>query len=338
MASLDGDSLFTNVPLEETINICVNKLFESNSSIHGLNQKQITEMLSLTTKKLIILFGMAFYTHVGSVAMGSLAFLCYHETKWLNDCPAKFKPVFYKRYVDDIFVLFRSPEHVKPFVDYMNSKHKNINFSFETEKDGQMPFLDVNVFRENGKFVANVYRKETFTGVYTNFSSFIPLERKFRLVCTLLHRSFYLFSGMSKFHFEIEKLKEILLSNGYSNKFIDKCILKFMNKLYVKKLVMLTVLKKELYLVLPFMGKMPALVKSGLIRSLHKRLPFCKVKIIFKTSNRLKNYFSFKDVVPEPLRSCQIYNFRCGSWNASYIGKTSRYMKVRVSEHQGVSP
>ena len=50
MASLDVDSLFTNVPLEETINICVNELFKSNSSIHGLNKKQITEMLSLTTK------------------------------------------------------------------------------------------------------------------------------------------------------------------------------------------------------------------------------------------------------------------------------------------------
>ena len=329
-------------------------------------------MLSLTTKESIILFDMTFYTPVDGVAMGSPlgpslanAFLCHHETKWLNDCPDKFKPVFYKRNVDDIFVLFKRPEHVKSFVDYMNSKHKNINFSFETEKDGQMPFLDVNVFRENGKFVTNVYRKETFTGVYTNFSSFIPLEHKFGLVYTLLHRCFCLvsdmskfhfeieklkeillsngysnnfFDNMSKFHFEIEKLKEILLSNGYSNNFFDKCISKFMNKLYIKKPVMLTVPKKQLYLVLPFMGKMSALVKSGLARSLHKRLPFCKVKIIFKTSNRLKNYFSFKDVVPEPLRSCQIYNFTCGSCNASYIGKTFRHMKVRVSEHQGVSP
>ena len=143
---------------------------------------------------------------------------------------------------------------------------------------------------------------------------------------------------MSEFHFEIEKLKEILLSNGYSNNFIDKCISKFMNKLYIKKPVMLTVPKKQLYLVLPFMGKMSALVKSGLARSLHKCLPFRKVKIVFKTCSRLKNYFSFKDVVPEPLRSCQIYNFTCGSCNASYIGKTFRHMKVRVSEHQGVSP
>ena len=188
------------------------------------------------------------------------------------------------------------------------------------------------MFRENGKFVTNVYRKEIFTGVYINIFSFIPLEHKFELVYRLLHRCFCLVSDMSKFHFEIEKLKEILLSNGYSNKFIDKCISKFMNKLYIKKPVMLTVPKKQLYLVLPFMGKMSALVKSGLARSLRKGLPFCKVKTVFKTSDRLKNYFSFKDVVSEPLRSCQIYNFMCRSCIASYIGKNFREIKVRVLE------
>ena len=89
---------------------------------------------------------------------------------------------------------------------------------------------------------------------------------------------------MSKFHIEIEKLKEILLSSGYFNKFIDKCISKLINKLYIKKPVMLAVPKKQLYLVLTYMGKMSALVKSGLARSLHKR----KVRIVFKTSNRLR--------------------------------------------------
>ena len=96
-------------------------------------------MLSLTIKESIFLF-------VDCAGMGSPlgpslanAFLCHPETKWPNDCPKKFKLVFYKRYVDDIFVLFKRPEHVKPFVDYMISKHKNIHFSFETEKDEQMP-------------------------------------------------------------------------------------------------------------------------------------------------------------------------------------------------------
>ena len=58
----------------------------------------------------------------------------------------------------------------------------------------------------------------------------------------------------------------------------------------------------------------------------------------FQTNNRLKNYFRFKDFVPEALRSNLIYKFLCGSCTASYIGKTYRHFKVRVSEHQGVSP
>ena len=111
-----------------------------------------------------------------------------------------------------------------------------------------------------------------------------------------------------------------------------------MNKFCIKKPVRLIVPKKQLYLVLPFLAKISALIKSGLTRSLQKRVPFCKVKIVFKTSTRLKSYFSFEDVVPESLCSCQIYNFTCRSCNASYTGKTFRHMKVRVSEHQGVSP
>ena len=63
------------------------------------------------------------------------------------------------------------------------------------------------MFYENGKFVFNVYRKETLNGVYTNFSNFISLEHKFGLIYTLFHRCFYLVSDMSKFYFEIDELK-----------------------------------------------------------------------------------------------------------------------------------
>ena len=34
--------------------------------------------------------------------------------KWLKNCPKVFKLVYYKRYVDEIFVLFDKPEQVLP--------------------------------------------------------------------------------------------------------------------------------------------------------------------------------------------------------------------------------
>ena len=50
MASLDVDSLFTNVRLDKIIGICTQGLLKSESTVCGLNKKEITEMLSLTTK------------------------------------------------------------------------------------------------------------------------------------------------------------------------------------------------------------------------------------------------------------------------------------------------
>ena len=127
---------------------------------------------------------------------------------------------------------------------------------------------------------------------------------------------------MSKFHLEVEKLKEILLKNGFPRKIIHACVFKVLNKVFDPKLLtLITVAKKQLFIVLPFMGHMSGVIKTGLSKSLQKHLPFCKLRILFKSTNRLKSYFNFKDVLPEPLRSCKIYKFTCGSCSASYTGK-----------------
>ena len=116
----------------------------------------------------------------------------HFESKWLRDCPNDFKPVFYRRYVDYIFVLFSSPDYADKFRECLTSKHPNIKFSIEKEKDGCLPFVDVNIFRENENFATNVYRKRTFSGVYANFESFIPETYKVSLIQSLLFRCFSL--------------------------------------------------------------------------------------------------------------------------------------------------
>ena len=70
-------------------------------------------------------------------------FLSFYEMKWLEQCPNEFKPVFYRRYVDDIFVLFKSAEHLSKFHAYLNTCHPNMSFSFEQEINSILSFLDV---------------------------------------------------------------------------------------------------------------------------------------------------------------------------------------------------
>ena len=92
------------------------------------------------------------------------------------------------------FVFFNKQEHVQFFLEYINKKRKNMKFSIETEINGSLSFLDVKIFRENDKFVTSVFRKYTFSGLYTNLISFISFEYKIGLVHTLLNRCFNLSS------------------------------------------------------------------------------------------------------------------------------------------------
>ena len=121
---------------------------------------------------------------MGSLLGPALAniFMCSFESKWFRDCPNDLKPVFCRRYIDDIFVLFSTPDHADKFREYLPSKHPNINFFIEKEEDYRLPFLDIKIFRENDKFATSVYRKKTFSGVYSNFKSFIPKTCKIGLI------------------------------------------------------------------------------------------------------------------------------------------------------------
>ena len=56
MASLDVEALFTNIPLEETIDICVELAFNGKDKVEGLNRDQFRTLLSLATKESLILF------------------------------------------------------------------------------------------------------------------------------------------------------------------------------------------------------------------------------------------------------------------------------------------
>ena len=162
------------------------------------------------------------------------AFLCHHETVWLEECPLSFLPAFYARYVDDIFVLLRSKSHIEPLARYMSSRHKNIRFTFEEESNNVLPFLDVNVFRDADKFSSTVHRKATFSGVYTHFKSFIPETYQKGLISTLLYRAYEISSSYMSLHEEVENLKKIFAKNGCPSKFVDMCVFNFFNKVFQK--------------------------------------------------------------------------------------------------------
>ena len=109
---------------------------------------------------------------------------------------------------------------------HMNSRHKNIKFTYEEEQNDSMSFLDIKITGEVGKLTTSVYRKKTFSGVYLNYGSFLPVDYKRGLIATLLHRTYTICSDYGRLHEEINELKTIWQKNKFPLFFIDKCIKK----------------------------------------------------------------------------------------------------------------
>ena len=148
--------------------------------------------------------------------MSDTGTLVHFEKNWLQYCPSDFKPFYYRRYVDGIFVLFTSPQHIETFENFLNGRHTNMSFTIKSEKQNRMSFLDVQIIiREDKIFTTSVYHKSNFSGVYTHFDSFLPSTCKFGTVYKLGYRCLGNCSSWTKLHNELICLKEIFLKNGY---------------------------------------------------------------------------------------------------------------------------
>ena len=128
LTSFDVESLFTNVPLEECIDLAVKYISEGNPDLK-LTPSDLKRLFSFATAETHFLFKGSFYDQIDGVAMGSplapvLAnlFMGHHEKIWLEQYQGP-EVLFYRRYVDDTFCLFHSEQDSIAFSDYINSQN-----------------------------------------------------------------------------------------------------------------------------------------------------------------------------------------------------------------------
>ena len=197
---------------------------------------------------------------MGSPLSAPLAnlFLCHHEVKWLDDCPSDFKPLFYRRYVDDTFLVFNEKEHIDRFCDYLNSKHGNIKFTKEYESQNKLSFLDINVnkLEQNNQtsFSLNVFRKRTFTGLGLNFHSYTYRNFKINNIRTLIFRAYRLCTTWIDFNTEVTFLIKYFKDNGYPENIVYSTVKRFLDSVFITKPEVLTVDKMVMYIKMPLGG------------------------------------------------------------------------------------
>ena len=347
MASFDVTSLFTSIPLDETIDLVTSEL----SKVPGFNEESFLggnfrDLLGLAVKDCVFLFDGKAYIQIDGVAMGSPlgptlanAFMSIHEQKWLENCPPQFKPLFYRRYIDDTFVVFKSSEHVDKFLSFINNQHRCISFTCEREVNNSLPFLDILISRKGPQLCTTLYRKPTFTGLGMKFESCLPLSYKLNLVQTLVHRAYRICSDYLSFHKEIEFLTNYFVNNGYPVGVVQRMVGKTLTKLLSPEGIPTAESSERIVTgSFEFLGKQSITFKHKLNRLVQEYFKNVKVRVAFRAARTLGSSFPYKDQIPWAVRSGVVYQYSCGCCNASYIGQTSRHLQTRMAEHRAVGP
>ena len=179
------------------------------------------------------IFNNEIYGQIDGVSMGSplapiLAnlFMGYHENDWIEKAQVA-KPTFYKRYVDDIFAVFEPELDAEIFHTYLNTKHKNIKFTYEKQIEHKFPFLDI-LISNNENLQTSVFHKKTYAGLLLNYSSFVPDSYKYGLIKTLIDRMCKIKGTWTSFDVDLKNLKQVLLKNQYPLTMIDNVIKKYL--------------------------------------------------------------------------------------------------------------
>ena len=94
--------------------------------------------------------------------------------------------------------------------------------------------------------------------------------------------------------------------------------------------------KRELTFVLPYLGKLSFDLRTRLRRTIERDLPYCKLKIIFRSKCRLDTLFRFTDPLEKKIRSGITFRYTCCNCMVTYYEKIFRHFCTRAAEQMGI--
>ena len=240
LASLDVNSLFTNVPVERTIQIVLDFAYCNESLAKPQIPRHIVEsMLRLCTSKSPFRCPRGqLYLQIDGVAMGSplgplfaQAFMAQVEREVFSD--STLKPNVYIRYVDDILVDAADNDTIEAIKERLELK-SSLTFSIEHSVDKKIAFLDVSLDSSSHTFVTDVHRKATDLGKCLGGTSECPDRYKISTISAYVRRALSHCSSWPLVHAELHRIRQNLTNNGYAIGLIDSVIKKLTTR-YVEK-------------------------------------------------------------------------------------------------------
>ena len=162
LVTIDVSSLYTNIIHEEGLEAMEQWMITNNIPHQKANL--IKTLGKLVLKNNYFEFNGNLYLQKQGTAMGTrmapnyaIIFMHKIETELLQK--STLKPSFFKRFINDIFLIWPHGEDtIQDFLIMINSHHPTIKFT-EEHSPTHIPFLDTIVYKEHNKLLTKVYHK-----------------------------------------------------------------------------------------------------------------------------------------------------------------------------------
>lgn len=241
-------------------------------------------------------------------------------------------PRIWLRYVDDVFAVVKTTE-IENVLTTINSQFESINFTYETETNNTLPFLDLMITRKNHRIEFSIYRKPTTTNRYITSDSFCPVQHKLAAFHSMIHRLCKLPLSITNFSNEYKHLKEIATVNGYNESIVDKLIIKHTRKIKKSNLSTLFTQNRRLDENNNNTERASMTFFPSITDKLTAKFKKKNIECVFSNNGKIKNMLGTTKDKTKTNEKSGIYEVKCGNCEAKYIGQTKRSIKVRFKEH-----
>ena len=221
--SYDVESLFTNVPIDETIEYILDEIYVRKKLKPICSRLIMKRLLKRLTSDCLFSVNERLVKQIDGCAMGSplsVVLSGIFMTKLEKEVVYPEVPILFRRFVDDVFNRKKknAPDTLLP---KLNAYHPKIKFTVEYNLK---KFLDTKLELKDGKYVTSVNRNRKKP---MHWTSKVPKKIKRNIITNDLHRTKKISTDFENEKKEVSKKFE---NSGYPRRFVQSVIRDFDDK------------------------------------------------------------------------------------------------------------
>ncbi|XP_067134994.1 uncharacterized protein [Centruroides vittatus] len=225
---MDFENLYPSIKLDACFQALVDTLstLDTRVTAYPEDMKLLADLICYHS---VFAFDGKIYKQKKGVPMGSpmSGLLCELVIRKLEQTTIRtFKDdiVLYKRYVDDILIVWKKDEKIQHFLNAMNSNNHGLMLKLEQLSTTEVHFLDISVTFKEGSLSTKVYIKPTHDPLYIPSTSNDPPTYKLSAFRAIIRRAFAYCSNVYDRIQELNRIRTIAKTLGFKKSIVENLI------------------------------------------------------------------------------------------------------------------